>query len=288
MIHRADLSTIWLLGKPVHHSLSPLIQNTVLKALQQKVVYLAAPVEPEDFNDVVRALPKFGVLGANVTVPHKLLAFEICDTRSERAQRMGAVNTLVFDGARIHGDNTDGAGWWHSLPRDRRQTLRRAVIVGAGGAARAVAHTLVQQGVRELVILNRTLGRAAALIEELRPYCQPQCQLQAGELSAFSQNLSKDVLVVQTTSVGQHDQAAPVEWPEQLPSGIFLSELIYGKTTKLMKSVLELGGEAQDGLGMLCGQGAESLALWLKRPVQDIPLGLMLQAAREHLTKARD
>ena len=280
MIDRADLRTLWLLGDPVSHSMSPLIQNTALKLLGEKIVYLAARVTDEDFHRVVRALPALGAVGANVTVPHKIRAFEICDTLSERARKMRAVNTLKFQEGRILGDNTDGVGWWDALVRQSAGRFEKAIVIGAGGASRAICHTLMDNGLSKLVLLNRTTAKAHLLRDEL----PSGDAVKIDGLDSFARHLEPDTLVVQTTSVGLKDSSSPVPLPESWPEGCFLSELIYGRQTSLMTHVLGLGGEVQDGLGMLCGQAAESLALWTERALSEIPFDEMVKAARKRLS----
>lgn len=279
------LPTLWLLGRPVSHSLSPLIQNSALQKLQRKILYLAASVDNEDFAGVVRSLPKMGAIGANVTVPHKVSAFQLCHEHTERAKKMGAVNTLIFRDNRIVGDNTDGIGWWNSLGQDcNPQAFQGAIVIGAGGAARAVCHTLLMHGISRLRLLNRTEEKARALVEELRKAYPGQNDVRAAKLTEFAELLERETLVVQTTSVGMKGEGSPVKLPDFWPQGSYLSELIYGRTTPLMKTVLQHGGACQDGLGMLCGQAAESLAGWLGVPFEEIPIDAMMKAARERIT----
>lgn len=284
MIKRSDLATIWLLGDPVAHSLSPLIQNAALQELGEKAVYLAARVVAEDFLGVVEALPKMGALGANVTVPHKVLALQACHALSPRAAAIGAVNTLRFSAEGTLGDNTDGVGWWRSLTEARRgRDFERALVIGAGGASRAVCHTLLEQGLPTLCLFNRTVEKAEELAEALRQN-HPAARIECRSLSAFAGEIVEKCLVVQTTSVGLHGEGPPVELSDTLPAGVLLSELIYGRVTPLMKAWREHGGEAVDGLGMLVGQAAEALAMWLQRPPADIPYEIMLGAARKRLS----
>lgn len=285
---RADLSTLWLLGKPVHHSLSPLIQNTAIEQLGEKYLYLATAVESQDFAQVVKSLPLLGAVGANVTVPYKLDAHRLCDRLSPEAEVMGAVNTLHFREGRVEGHNTDGLGWWNALgeecPLGQRE---KSLVIGAGGATRAICHTLLSQGGRSLKILNRTQSKAEALRDELLQH-YPDAEIEVRPLSHFCSLLEGHGLVVQTTSVGLHDDKSPVPLPSQWPQKTFLSELIYGRTTSLMKRASELGAPVQDGLGMLCGQAALSLSLWLGKEPSQIPLESMLAAARAVVNKRRE
>lgn len=260
--------------------MSPLIQNTALKFMGEKLVYLAARVTDQDFAQVVRTLPALGAVGANVTVPHKILAFELCDALSERAQKMKAVNTLKFQDDQVFGDNTDGVGWWDALVRRFDGRFEKAVVIGAGGASRAICHTLIEKGLNELVLLNRTTAKAQRLGDEL----PPGAAVKIDGLDSFVRHLGPETLVVQTTSVGLKDGGSPVPLPEVWPEGCFLSELIYGRQTLLLSHVLSLGGRVQDGLGMLCGQAAESLALWTERPLSEVPFDEMVKAARKRLS----
>lgn len=273
------MATIWLLGDPVAHSLSPLIQNTALESLGEPAVYLAARVTEEDFLQVVESLPKLGAIGANVTVPHKVLALQACSQLTDRAKVIGAVNTLIFRSETVLGDNTDGVGWWESL-REAREAInfKRLLVLGAGGAARAVAYTALEHGISEVALLNRTVGRAQALAEDLWKQF-PEARIDCRDLPDFSSLLEAGTLVVQTTSLGLHGDESPVKLPSMLPPNVFLSELIYGRETRLLREFRDLGGRCSDGLGMLVGQAVHALALWLGRRPGEIPAELMLQAA---------
>lgn len=276
LLGRADLSTLWLLGCPVKHSLSPLIQNTALATLEQPAVYLAASVQASRFESAVRALPSLGALGANVTVPHKERAFQLCDQLSERARAIGAVNVLRFIEGQIWGDNTDGVGWQSGLEAEFGAGVcaRPAVVVGAGGAARAILHTLSQAGCPRAVICNRTRERAETLCSD---FGGSGFAVSVAGLEEFERHLTGESLVVQTTSVGLQGEGSPVEfssWPQEA----LLSELIYGRVTPLMAQVQAAGGRVQDGLAMLCYQAAHGLALWLGRPLQEIPVEAMFEA----------
>ncbi len=286
ILSRADLRTLWLLGHPVRHSMSPLIQNAALRHLNQAIIYQAADVSVEDFESAVHGLVALGAIGANVTVPHKEAAFRICHQRTPRAEAIGACNVLHFSQGRILGDNTDGSGWWRGLTDILGRTVpEKAVVVGAGGAARAVVYTLARNKVPEIVVLNRTLERAETLVREFLPYALTRCYVRP--LESFPEQLKPDCLVVQTTSAGLDGGSSPLTLPDRWPAGAVLSELIYGKETPLGKAVKALGGKVQDGLAMLVYQAAESLALWLDRPLQEIPAELMMKTARQRVSVVR-
>jgi shikimate dehydrogenase len=281
VLHRADLETLWLLGRPVSHSLSPLIQNTALRKLGLPVIYLAACVEDQSLEAAVRGLASLGALGANVTVPHKEAAFRLCDSLSARARAMGACNVLKFAGGKVFGDNTDGAGWLRGIV-EVGELPRRALVIGAGGAARAIVHSLVCRRVPEIVVLNRTLERAQALVSSFS--AQQHTRFKAASNEDFLLHLEPECLVVQTTSAGLDEASSPLPVLRSWPDRAILSELIYGRETPLSSQVKKLGGVVHDGLPMLVYQAAESLSIWLDRPLAEIPAQLMLDTARQHLS----
>ena len=275
ILHRADLGTLWLLGNPVSHSMSPLIQNTALQHLGLPIIYQAASVESGQFECAVRGLQALGALGANVTVPHKEAAFRIADEVTPRAQAMGACNVLSFAQGRVLGDNTDGSGWWRGLTeRFGPRVPSHAIVLGAGGASRAIVATLSQLGVSDLILVNRTRDRAERLATEVAPN---RCRVEP--LENFLDLLEPDSLVVQTTSAGLDPSDSPLPLPSSWPARTVLSELIYGSTTPLARAVTELGGEVQDGLPMLVNQAAESLSIWLQLPLEKVPASLMMETA---------
>lgn len=264
------------------HSLSPLIQNTALDHLGLRVVYLAANVEEDKVESAVRGLASVGALGANITVPYKELAFHLCDVVSERARAIGACNVLKFVGGEIHGDNTDGAGWLRGLDQELGGELpSKALVLGAGGAARAVVYSLARRKVPEIVVFNRTLERAKALATDFQAYALTRTY--AAAMDELEHHLLPGCLVVQTTSAGLDDDSLPVSLPDAWPDGAILSELIYGRETPFAAAVRAKGGTVYDGLPMLVYQAAEGLSIWLDRPLSEIPAELMLATARCHL-----
>lgn len=282
---------LWLLGQPVAHSLSPLMQNLALEALGLAAVYLAREVTPEGLGDALDALCRVGAVGANLTVPHKEAGFHLCGRLTPRARAAGAVNCLRWRDGMLEGDNTDGVGWLRGVESrfDWRPSGGRALILGAGGAARGVAATLLGHGIEELVVLNRTPARAEALLQEIsaapvgRPGLRPPHRLEAGSLELFAQELCRTDLVVQTTSAGLQGDETPVRLPDAWPNGVLLSELVYGRETALLRRVSQLGGAVQDGLPMLVHQAVEGLCWWFGVEASQVPADRMEEAARQSL-----
>src|SRR3954466_6758315 len=154
-----------VLGYPVAHSRSPAMHNAAFAALGLDWHYVKLPVPPELFEETVRALPGSGYRGANVTIPHKLAALALADSATEAARKIGAANTLTFGADGIEADNTDAGGFLDALGES--PAGRRALVLGAGGAARAVVWALAQAGAAEVLLWNRTRERAEALAAEL-------------------------------------------------------------------------------------------------------------------------
>jgi shikimate dehydrogenase len=240
-----------VLGFPVGHSRSPAMMNAAFAELDLDWRYVRLPVPPERFDAAVRALPASGFRGANVTIPHKLAAHDLCHDLSDAARAIGAVNTLSFSAdGHIAGDNTDASGLLDAL---REPVPATALILGAGGAARAAAWALKQAGA-EVTVWNRTAERATDL---------------AADLGVDStERPGPTELLVNATSVGlrAHDSL------EGLPlvDARVVVDLVYGASpTPIARWAGERGARLVDGLEILVRQGARSLALWtgLEPPV---------------------
>jgi shikimate dehydrogenase len=249
-----------VLGYPVRHSRSPAMMNAAFADLQLDWRYLALPVPPARFAETVRALAGSGYRAANVTIPHKPAALEVADELSDAAREIGAVNTLSFaEDGRISGDNTDAGGLLDALGEPLPES---ALVLGAGGAARAAAWALREAGA-SVRIWNRTPERAAALAKEL--------QVEAGTGEAE--------LLVNATSVGLRREDSLDGLP--LVDARVVADLVYGDgPTPFARWAEERGARLVDGLEVLVRQGARSLALWTGRePPVDLMRRAVVQAA---------
>ncbi|GAA6160490.1 shikimate dehydrogenase [Ruegeria sp. HU-ET01832] len=250
-----------VIGHPVAHSKSPQLHGHWLKTYGLPGHYVPMDVAPEDLQDVLRALPKAGFVGANVTVPHKEAALRLADEVSDRARKIGAANTLVFqkDG-RIHADNTDGYGFLENLRSgapDWSPSGGPAVVFGAGGAARAVLQALVDAEVPEILLTNRTRERAEILRDEFGPSIKVVDWVQAG-------NVIEDAeLVVNTSSLGMQGQPELRVPLDGLQPGAVVTDLVYAPLkTHLLKTAEEVGCTTVDGLGMLLHQAVPGFESW--------------------------
>ena len=257
-----------VLGAPVAHSRSPAIHNAAFAALDMdgEWSYEAIEVPPDQFEQRVRAMPGEGFVGANVTVPHKGAALLVSERRSGVAREIGAANTLTFQDDEIRADNTDALGLMESLPES--PAGRRALVLGAGGAARAVVWALTREGA-EVSVWNRTPERAAKLCAEL-----------GGEV-VENPGPGDYELIVNSTSVGLHGEDPFADLP--LASDWFgfsqtVVDLVYGdRQSKLLQVAGEAGAEVVDGLEVLVRQGAASFRIWTG---VDPPIDVMRDAAR--------
>ncbi|WP_282153645.1 shikimate dehydrogenase [Ruegeria atlantica] len=255
-----------VIGHPIGHSKSPKLHGHWLKTYGLPGHYVPMDVAPEDLESVLRTLPKAGYVGANVTVPHKEAALQIADHVSDRAAKIGAANTLVFqpDGS-IHADNTDGYGFMENLlagAPDWNPQDGPAVVFGAGGAARAVLQALVEAGVPEIILTNRTRARADQLKEEFGPRITVVDWVKAGNV------IENAELVVNTTSLGMQGQPELRVPLDGLQPGSVVTDLVYVPLkTRLLQAAEEAGCTTVDGLGMLLHQAVPGFERWFgKRP----------------------
>jgi shikimate dehydrogenase len=246
-----------VLGFPVRHSRSPAMMNAAFAELGLDWRYLHLPVPPELFAETVAALPGSGYRGANVTIPHKLAAHGVADELTDAATAIGAVNTLTFEGGRIGGDNTDAGGLIDALGAERPAS---ALVLGAGGAARAAIWALRESGA-EVTVWNRTHERARALADEFG-------------VSAAERPSSADLLVNATAAGLLRDDDL-----EALPlvEAATVVDLVYGsEPTALVRHAEERGARVVDGLEVLVRQGARSFERWTGR---EAPVDTMRRAA---------
>ena len=271
-------------GHPVAHSLSPRIHAAFGKQAGIDLDYVAIDAQPADFADALAAFAARGGNGANVTLPLKEAAFALCADTTERARRAGAVNTLIRNGDDWHGDNTDGAGLVRDLTGRHGLDLRarRTLLIGAGGAARGVAPALLDAGIGDLFVVNRTAQRADALVDALAQpgRVHPRYLDDLVALGEFD-------LIVNATSAARNGQipALPRALVGRRTAAVDLS---YGEAAIPFLAWARASGchDMVDGLGMLVEQAALSFARWnAVEPETDAIYGA-LRAEHAHLVTA--
>ena len=278
---RARLAGV--MGWPVGHSLSPLLHGHWLERYGIDGAYVPLPVRPEDLALAFRALPRLGFLGWNVTLPHKEAAFGLVDRHDEAAGRMGAVNTvLVHADGGLEGRNTDGYGFLSNLALQApawQAAAGPALVLGAGGAARAVAVALLEAGVPVLRLANRTSARAQALAQELGRRARGRVETVSWPVPAAA--LADAILCVNATSLGMKGQPALALELEPLPPGAVVADLVYVPLdTPFLQAARRLGHVTVDGLGMLIHQAVPGFTHWGGcRPEPDEATRALLLAA---------
>jgi shikimate dehydrogenase len=264
-----------LIGWPAAHSRSPLIHHYWLRKLGIEGGYSIEAVPPEGFADFVRRLLLHGFVGANVTIPHKerALALSLPDAR---ARAVGAANTLWYEGGELCSTNTDVEGFINNLDACASDwdAAEEALVLGAGGAARAVVFGLVERGIKRIHLVNRTVERAQSLADQFGASVDPSAWDNIDAL------LPRAGLLVNTTSLGMHGQPGLQIDVDRLPPQAVVNDLVYVPLeTPLLKAAKARGLKTADGLGMLLHQAVRGFELWFgQRPEVTSELRALVEA----------
>ena len=270
-----------LIGHPVAHSLSGAMHQAAFDALGIDASYELWDRTPIQLTDAVAELRTDAFLGANVTIPHKERVVPMVDRLTEEAHATGAVNTITREGRRLVGHNTDVPGFKVALDAlvGRQKMPRQAIVLGAGGGARAVVYGLITEGFQRIVVFNRHLHRAEGLVRHFaKSAAHMELRAMPWHESIIEAELAKTKVLINATSIGLTSDESPVPG-EILPPELLVLDLIYSRT-KLLRDAQAAGCTAQDGELMLLHQGAAAFSLWTGQPA---PIELM----QEKLADAR-
>jgi shikimate dehydrogenase len=267
----------FVIGHPITHSRSPLIHGEWLKANAIAGSYEAFDVAPEALSSFVARLRAGEFVGGNVTVPHKEAVFALCDRVDDQARKIGAVNTLVLDGGKVRGFNTDYLGFLGNLDQNAPgwdRGLTSAIVLGAGGASRAILLALIERGVKTIHLLNRTVSKAQSLAAEFGSSVVP------GPLSAFNTLAPNTALVVNASSIGMHETRFEGIDLARLPKSALVTDIVYVPlVTPLLAEARASGLRVLDGLGMLLHQAVPGFEAWFGvRPVVTPDLRRLVEA----------
>ncbi len=258
-----------VVGHPIGHSRSPLMHNYWLKRYGIHGFYIPLSLPAADFVAGIRSLPRLGFKGVNITIPHKVSMLGLADNVTDRAALIGAVNTITFkDDGSIRGDNTDGYGFIQNMRQNAPEWDARsgpALVLGAGGAARAVVSALLSEGVTELRLANRTRQRAQLLADQFG------AKVQVVDWNRASDAVDGAMTIVNTTSLGMQGQPDLLISLDSAPKAATVTDLVYAPLiTPFLESAAVLGLTIVDGLGMLLHQGVPGFELWFDhRPEVD-------------------
>lgn len=265
-----------IIGWPVAHSLSPLMQNAALEAMGLDWIYVPFPVCEDDLARAVVGLKTLGVIGFNVTIPHKTAIIPLLDRITPEARLMGAVNTVKREGDEFVGYNTDGAGFMKSLRDDLGfdPAGRRIAVLGAGGAARAAVASLAQGGAAVVTIANRSLDRGEKLAGEFAGVFRgTQFAAMPLDISLFNSEAQNFDLLVNTTSVGMGESAFDGLGIWRMKQTASVYDMVYTPwETPLLADARKAGLRFANGIGMLVSQGECALSIWSG---MDPPTGVM-------------
>ena len=275
-----------VVGSPINHSLSPGMQQAAFDHEAIEARYYRIEADDEALERAVARMRQIPFGGWNCTIPNKVRMYQLCDRRAESAEQFRAVNTVVNENGTLVGHNTDGVGWTRALKDafDKSPSDLRILLLGTGGAGRALATQAILDKCPELIIANRDPARAQEVLDHLNT------QFASGPLARTSKNLrsvrwsEKELaeslrevdLVLNATSAGLDPKAPPVLPARIIPAGVMIFDTVYGAASdKLHAEVDAAGAKWSDGLGMLLHQGAEAFSLWTGRAA---PLEVMRQA----------
>jgi shikimate dehydrogenase len=270
-----------LIGHPVAHSLSAAMQQAAFDSAGIDARYELWDRAPIDLGDAIAEVRGDDFLGANITIPHKERVVPMIDKLTEEAQATGAVNTLTREGRRLVGHNTDVPGFNVALDQlvGRQKMPRQAVILGAGGGARAVVYGLIRAGFQRVIVFNRHLHRAEGLVKHFgRSASHMDLKAMPWHDSIIESELAKTKVLINATSIGLNADESPVPG-EALTGDLLVLDLIYNRT-RLLRDAEAVGAIALDGETMLLHQGAAAFALWTGQAAPLEVMGEALASAR--------
>jgi shikimate dehydrogenase len=270
-----------LIGHPVAHSLSGAMQQAAFDELGMDATYESWDRAPIELADAIAELRDDAFLGANVTIPHKERVVPMVDRLTEDAQSSGAVNTITREGKRLVGHNTDIAGFKVALDQlvGKQKMPRQAVVLGAGGGARAVVHGLITEGFQRVIVFNRHLHRAEGLVRHFgRSAAHMELRAMPWHDSIIEAELAKTKVLINATSIGLTSDTSPIP-AEALHGDLLVLDLIYDRT-RLLRDARAAGATTADGEQMLLHQGAAAFTLWTGQPAPLATMQTRLAEAR--------
>ncbi len=274
-----ETKVVGLIGNPVSHSISPNIHNSAFRERGLNYVYVAFRVAPENLYGAIAGIRSLDFKGVNVTIPHKTAVLEYLDEVDSIARKIGAVNTIKRKNGRLKGFNTDGNGVRRALEGEVENIGdKKIVLLGAGGAARAIAFTLAESGSR-ITISNRTVSKAEELVREIREKTGVKITQIPQKRKDLKESLQDSQILINSTSVGMHpnDGETLVE-AEDMHSGLTVMDIVYNPIqTRLLQEAERAGAKTINGLEMLVQQGAAAFEIWTG---ENAPIEIMREAAK--------
>jgi len=275
-------------GDPVEHSLSPRMQNAALRHCKIDMQYARFQISPDELREAIDLIRKLEFVGVNLTIPHKIAVLRLIDVADENVRRIGAVNVIKVESGKLHGFNTDGRGFARAIREVFSVDLRdlRVMILGAGGAARAIALQCAKENSERLVIANRSFEKTQKLADELRDFFAgpkvlgpvPRLQPVPLEEAAIRFQIANVDLIVNATPVGlNRGDPLPIAARLLAPHLMVYDTIYSAERTPFVSAAIEAGARATNGLSMLLHQGALAFEIWSQR---EAPIEVMRKALR--------
>ncbi len=267
-LEKKEIKKAFVIGEPISHSLSPKLHQFWIKKYQMNASYEAIEVSIKNLPSFIENLQKNQFLGGNVTIPLKENMFKFCEKISKEANDIGAINTLYYKNGQLYGDNSDYIGFLKNLDQqakdwDENADKKHAIIIGAGGAARAIIYALIKRNFSHIHILNRTKPRALDLSKSMSLYAPKNIKITAHDLDEFNILAPNISLVINTSSVGMKGTSFKNLKLKNLPKEAIINDIVYTPiNTPLLNDAQNLGLKTVDGLGMLLHQAVLGFEKW--------------------------
>ncbi|MBV1756625.1 MAG: shikimate dehydrogenase [Dethiosulfatibacter sp.] len=281
-----DINTrlVGLLGYPLGHSLSPLMHNRAFELTGLNCLYLPIEVENIDYRVLLAGMKKMNFVGFNITIPGKVDIIQHLDTIDPLAEKIGSVNTVKIENGRLTGYNTDGEGFVSSLNSETECVVSDSsfMILGAGGACRAIAMTLADRKAKKIVIANRTFSKAKELCHDINNHIRDCCTPVELSTEALIQHMPSMNVLVNTTNIGLYPNAdnTPID-SKLLRKDLLVADIVYNPIrTKILIEAEKIGCLTLSGVGMFINQGAEAFKIWTGK---DAPIWEMREIVQQFL-----
>ncbi len=255
----------FVIGHPISHSKSPTIHKYWIAKHQLSGTYEAINTPPEKLNEIFNDVRSGQYIGGNITLPHKQAAFFLCDLTTPEAKKLKAVNTIFKKNNQIIGHNTDGYGFLANLDQqipDWDKNIKKIIVLGAGGATRAIILALINRNANEIIILNRTLKNAKSLANQFEKFSK-NTRLNTGHIEDFAKHAPNTDIVINTSSVGLNNTSFDELDLKSLPKTALVHDIVYSPiNTPLLNAAKTINLKTADGLGMLLHQAAPGFEKW--------------------------
>lgn len=272
---------VGVFGWPITHTASPAMHNAAFEALEMNWTYLAFPVDPQHLRSALHGARDMGLVGLNLTVPHKILALDLVDEIDPQARKLGALNTICIENNRLRGFNTDGYGFSKAIKEEFNLSLKgkRVLVLGAGGAGRTIAIQSGLDGAAKVFIANRTPAKIEPIARELA-HAKVECHTLALKSKDIAKIAPEIDLLVNATSVGLAPGDSLGLEPAVFSPKLFVYDTVYRPAeTELLRVAAEAGAKVANGLSMLLHQGAKAFEIWTKRKAPTAVMRRALQTA---------